>query len=330
MSGRYSYRRYYRRRYPYSTRRRAYSFGSRSKRRALGNYRAARQQRDASQVNLSIPLQCTAASTVINVQGHDPFHSGTYAINIWDLLRKSSFYQSYANMYDQVKIDRIRIKITPTEWTFNAGDNAVKAITLISAWDRTGLSQEQLEVIVDDLGDDKTVGNIADNNYDGLYVKLSGSELSTYSSAITKNLNPGTSISMTRTLYPSTIQEKAQFVNTADLKAWYGAYDANKHRYVGWTLPEQVVRRAQGQAEVEPLEVLDSFAQSHNPCYLQEDVSIPFKPTLLLGCLGGVTDLDHLNDDDTYVLKSVAPVLFNVEADIGVTFRGLRKAPIVE
>ena len=107
-----SRRRYYRNRARYyRTSSRGTRYSSSSSRRAAGNYRAALQQRDQSSVNLSIPTTVQVKTVDINVT--DPFrpdgqqnvailNGGVTAINIWDLLRKSTFYQSYANMYDHL------------------------------------------------------------------------------------------------------------------------------------------------------------------------------------------------------------------------------------
>ena len=100
-------RRYYSSRYPRRSSRRTYSSSSRSKRRAIGNYRAALAQKDATNVNLSIThkFQCNTSTLTV---GNQSLHKGVYALNMWDLLRRSDFYQSYANMYDQIKINSNR------------------------------------------------------------------------------------------------------------------------------------------------------------------------------------------------------------------------------
>ena len=78
------------------------------KRRAIGNYRAAIKQQDKTDVNLNITTKFKT------FQGETlDFQNGAYALNIWDLLRRSDFYKSYANMYDQIKINSIRVKLTP-------------------------------------------------------------------------------------------------------------------------------------------------------------------------------------------------------------------------
>ena len=323
-SRRYFGRRYYRK-YPYKK--------SSSKRKAIGNYKAALQQKDKTDVNLNIAHRFAVGCTQVTV-GEDTFRTGVYAMNIWDLLRKSEFYQSYANMYDQVKINGITLKLSPTSWSFNTqGTNQFQAVTVCTAWDRTGLSSEQVKLIANNVpieGDNIGVIGL-DGNSDGLYVKIND-ELPTYSSAVTKNLNPGSSFTIKRYLYPSTLSEKSYYVNTSDLEEWYLKYDNQNYRFMG--LPCQGVEGNPSDwinkiSDVQIGELSESPANSGNPCYLMEDPSVPFKPTFLVGVLTPVNSQYYSNLPQESVLLS-NPITFTVEADIQVTFRGLRKATIVK
>lgn len=323
------YRRRRRRLYPRSRYSRRVAYGSsRSKRRALGNYRAAIQQKDSTDVNLSIPSQCTIfnqdTELIVNTTTLDTrtFNTGTYALNIWDLLRKSEFYQSYSNMYDQVKINSIRVKLTPKSYTISS-NNQYKAFTICTAWDRSGLSAEQLQLIQTVGSPDSNIIGNRDNN-DGIYVSVSAEDVATYSSAITKSLNPNTNTSIVRSIYPSSLQEKAAYVNTADLDDWYQSYDSNTGRYYGIKSPNIVTGRSIDTGNqilaAYPLETANSNLRDTNPAYLLESPSFPFKPTLLVATM---------DKSDMEIEKNNITMTFNIEADIGVTFRGLRKASIV-
>lgn len=329
---------YYRRRYYYGYRpNNSYSrwtrYSSRTtgrtKRRAIGNLIAANSQKDSTQVNLSITHKCSARDFIANLNGSN-FRLGAYVINVWDLLRKSEFYQSYANMYDQIKIDSVKVKLTPVQWSFQGTTaNVNQAITIGTAWDRTGISNENIKIIGIANADTGVIGTVSDTN--GIYLDVT-STLWTYSSLVTRNLNPGSSVNINRAMYPSTIAEKGLYVNTADLKNWYGNYDFNKCRYFG------VIKPGSGQANTQTtLTALHtSYAVPSNPCFIGEDSSIPFKPTLIIGIQGGVLN-GNANPQDTSTFPllgdtrttDVPPVIFNAEFDVGVTFRGLRKAPIV-
>ena len=324
--------RYYKRKsytgYSYRNR---YKYGSSNKRKAIGNYKAAIQQRDGSQVNININHQFSVANKII-AGTRKQIHTGSYALNIWDLLRKSEFYQSYSNMYDQVKIDGVKIKLTPIEWNTT---NYSKAFTVVTAWDRSGLSLEQLYLNaanIDTNGENAgVVGKLDDEDYDGLYLLLQQS-IGTYSSALTKNLNPGSSFAFTRKIYPSNMQEKSFFVPTSSLRQWYGKYDKYKCRYVGLKLDKAVMQLVPNESLGQDKligEMLSSPNVKGNPCYLEEDSTIPFKPTLLVGLIspayGEYIDYKEVNG----VVQTEGPIVFNLEADVQVTFRGLRKASIV-
>ena len=237
-------------------------------------------------------------------------------------------------MYDQVKIDRIQCKITPVKWSFNTQDNHTQqAITIVTAWDRSGLSDEQVKIIKNNVAADGEnegiIGTNAVNNKDGLYLVIND-DISTYSSAMTKQLNPGSSFTNTRCMYPSSLQEKSQFINTSNLDEWYKEFDTDKCRYIGIKEPNRVYSYANNYDGVNEGDYIaymkNSPAISGNPCFLLEDPAIAFKPTLLIGCLTSYTNVDQIQYDDDLA----GPVYLNIEADIGVTFRGLRKAKITE
>ena len=65
-----------------------------------------------------------------------------------------------------------------------------------------------------------------------------------------------------------------------------------------------------------------------NPTYLVETPQVPFKPTFLVGLLNDKLTIE--NDDTGDPLDIIPRAEFALEADVGVTFRGLRKSPVVE
>lgn len=338
-------RRYYSRRYPRRFSRRTYSSSSRSKRRAIGNYRAALQQTDSTNVNLSITHRFEVTNTTKEI-GLNTIPVGLYAINIYDLLRKSTFYQSYANMYDQIKITSIRVKLTPLLMTTSSAENVearnlVQSYSIVTAWDRTGLSTEDIYESVAEYNHTAPIigtDNIEQNQYgktDGIYVILTADRAATYSSAVTKSMNPNSSCTIVRALYPNTMAEKSQFINTADMDEWYGNIEPGINRFYNIRNPRAVSGWQEGEfsntnnvnvtLEEPPLSAEVSNAITRNPCYLLESPLLQFKPTLLVGCLNQEITIGTGNDSFT-----VTPLVkFNLEADVGVTFRGLRKAPVV-
>ena len=86
-------------------------------RRARGNARAANQQSDISNVIINLMKKVKAGVTGFRIgtdlNSSKLYEIGTCALNIFELLKKSEFYQSYSNMYDQFRVNRIQVKITP-------------------------------------------------------------------------------------------------------------------------------------------------------------------------------------------------------------------------
>lgn len=154
-----------------------------ARRRALGQSRAARHQKDTATVVInriaSVPVQIAAGEK-----------NAAVAINLWDELRQSDFFPNYAPMYDQVKMDRARLKFTGNQSGSAQTANLSPAVVL--AFDRNGLDEAQ---------------------------DISVPVISTYSSAQLKQWSTGNSFVMYQTVYPSTIMEKGQYVPCQSLEA---------------------------------------------------------------------------------------------------------------
>lgn len=332
-----SWRNYYKRRYKrYYKKKYGSSYGKRS----YGQMKAAKQQADQASFVMNIPTQIN----VKNVQatlGSQSVEVGTFPLNIYDLLRKSEFYQSYANMYDEFKIDNIKVKLIPTKYNVTVGDTnnaGYQSFTVYTAWDRTGLNQKQLFLNCSGVYNDEPInptvapngpknrdyiGKSSDN--DGLYC-IVGSDITTYSSAESRQVSVGQNSSIVRWLKPKTLSEKSQWISTSQLKPWYNQYSASEaafkyiptfdnNSFTG-NISEMTILRDRSIAttlsNVSP-------AISNNPCFLEEDPTINFKPTLLVGI--------YPADDE--MVDNPRTVYFNVEAEVSCTFRGLRKSKVV-
>lgn len=312
MSGRFRSRRGYRRFGGF--RRSRFSRSSALRRRARGNMRAANQQSDTSDVVINL---MTKVKSGVTGAGDIPY--GTSVSNIFQLLRKSEFFSSYSNMYDQFRITSIKVKVTPVSWKtydqFNiptavaAAEGQATAIaipalpesdrdsppeyiypqalTVVTAWDRTGLDGAQF--LVDDNHEIITIGD----------------NITTYSSAKSQQLVAGATFNCVRYLYPSSQQEKSLYFSTNDLVDQYNidAGDAYYYRKIS------------------------ASYSSDNICNVAANPNCPFKPIFLLGILQ-VEELDY-GGEEPGTKNKIHPVTFNLEFDIGVTFRGLRKAQVV-
>ena len=474
-----------------------WGYRSSTRRRARGNLRAANNQTDSSDININLfKTVSVGASKVIvpnieggNIQSVVEYSEGCCALNIFDILRKSDFYKSYANMYDQFRINRVTVKINPVQWethdqytstanggattvkptndqntyrkvpigqfflgvdgaapnynnqflykvdnydelalyyhnenfvdpilaacrnylvdhnifnnqqalqvnydtvypaghqnegqiiitqaikteAFNAIDNQIdlsvdqilkpsiplllavrsetypyepvqvnnvkyvypQALTIVTAWDRTGLDTAQFKPItngfvvnVDNKNFVKVNDNVAQDH--NSYTINIGDEITSYSSAQTKQLIGGATFNCTRYLYPSNAQEKSVYYSTSDLSQDY-ENDCNIDPYV----------------ITSNLADYDLYNDSMKLTSLLASPNVPFKPTLMIGVLGGnniktnigqiINNNNHPNYNafDPVVFTGtglIRPIKFNLEFDIGVTFRGLRKAQVV-
>lgn len=359
MSGRFGNRWRYRSRVRYARGR--YS-GRRvgAARRARGNQRAANQQNDISNVTINLMKKIKTGVAGYGIKDGNEmkkiYEIGTCALNIFELLRHSEFYQSYSNMYDQFRINRIQVKVTPVTWqTYNQFNvpNSVKsnngapiagvpsgeavypdnyshedsgglntpnskfivpqALTVVTAWDRTGLDDTQLSTGIPTVEQPK-IGEVEQAALEAAYKFTTiGDKITTYSSAKSTQLVAGANFNCVRYLYPSSAQEKSLYFSTSELV-------------------QQINKPA--AADKWYLMPVSGTWDSKNITNLHSDPNCPFKPTFLIGILK-VDDLKPLgtnantaiNPDNT--LGQIYPATFNLEFDIGVTFRGLRKTQVV-
>lgn len=233
--------------------------------RANANIRNAFQQKDKTEVVIN-------AKQVISCKVNE--RSGV--LNVFDALLHSEFFNNYAPMYDQVKLDKVKAKFSALSWPAQNGGNN---FTVYTAFDRNGLDEGQINI-------NQAKTEISSNIRD---------EVITYSSALSKNLNQGAPFEIIRYISPSSMQEKGQYVATDSLRAWYTQNDIANCRYINEAGHDNI-----------------NNVDSKNPCYIEKNESVPFKPTYLVGCQGDI--------------ETGSICKFNVELDICVTFRGLRKS----
>lgn len=179
-----SYRRYGRR---YS------SYGRSYRNRSRGQYSAANGQRDTSRVVLKwSQVQTITAQQVASVGGNGELEAsqqGWSVFNAWRALLNSGFYDNFAEMYDQIKLNAVKVKITllsASSSIFSATNNPV----FVSAWDRNGISLNT---------------NISESPF---------RHISSYGSALTRPMTVGANFGMQRYLFASTMSEKSQYIPT--------------------------------------------------------------------------------------------------------------------
>nr|WCR62293.1 MAG: capsid protein [ssDNA virus sp.] len=152
---------------------------------ARGEFRAALFQRDAAR-------QILKWSNVQTIQiGSNAKEAATY-FTAWQALRNSGFFNNFAQMYDQIKMNGVKVKITllsASSSIYSATNNPV----FVSAWDRNGVS----------VSNTSTYPTFATT--------------SSYGSAMTRPLTQGANFGVTRYIYASTMSEKSQYIPTANL-----------------------------------------------------------------------------------------------------------------
>lgn len=299
--------------------------------RARRQQRAADEQRDSTTVTINTDVSFDCGQTMNEIykdKGEDGwFDTGCMAINVYDVLRHSDYYQSFGSLYDQVKIDNIRARIIATNWATSRESNdeqkineiiKARSYVIVTAWDRSGISKSQVKF------DDKWNDDVTNHKF---YCTI-GKNIESYSSAKTKHLGPGNAYEIVRQLYPENLYEKSQFVSTSLLKSQqnrvnteFFAYNCFYKKVVDTSV------NANGYI-YEPYDFNTKY-----PTNLISDPAVPFKPTLLVNVVSGptpyVTNIKEKDPEGFYTLLTVGvnkikPVTFNVEFEIVVTFRGLR------
>lgn len=149
-----------------------------------GQFKAANQQRDQATMvlNSQVPIDMLIA---VGAQ------QALSVTNVWEVLRNSPFYDNYSKMYDQIKMDSVRIKLTGSWMQQGTTDQAKRLIpTITTAFDRNGF----LDAAAPAAGD-----------------------VTSYSSCISKPWSLGSAFSQTRSIYTTTMQEKSQYIPTSSL-----------------------------------------------------------------------------------------------------------------
>lgn len=134
------------------------------------------------------PSAPSGETTVVN-------YGGTTALGVYQNLIASNYFKTLANMYDQVRLDGCRVKITPTQNVLATGSSQS---VFVSAWDRNGITNPQ---------------NVP-----------SYSEVASYSSAMQKAVNMAASTwNAVRGIYATSIAEKGFFIPTSSVYDVFGA-----------------------------------------------------------------------------------------------------------
>ena len=172
------------------------------RRQAFGNFASAMQQRDATNVvinaqeeyKLCVPGGCTEATGVRNMNA---------------ILTTSPMFFNYATMYDQFKMNAVRISVEMT-YINNQLLNSATFPSICTAWDRNGIRPRTVKIGADPAPN-------PDNRPVGYLLPIYGT-VSSYSSANERTLYYGAKWSVVRQLDASSMMEKSIYVGTVNTK----------------------------------------------------------------------------------------------------------------
>ena len=197
-------------------------YGSNSlAKRAKGQIQAAKSGTDNASftiaVNHPFSLQSITPDKPMKDMGTKKV-GNVYAINVYDVLAKSPNFQRFRNMFDQVKIDRIDFKLQVTNQVVSLGAPQ-KLYDIYVAIDRNGLDDKYIvasHTQAKDANDSATL--------DRYYLDVGGA-IASIGSNFKSQLNAYQRWSSKKSIWPSTTQEKGQFVATDDVIQFDNYYD---------------------------------------------------------------------------------------------------------
>lgn len=286
---------YRRRSYNYLPYKRGYSNGT--KRRAVQTIKAANTQN--STINFAFKINYAFTAKFDSSSG-----KGTAAINVYDVLMKSENFLNLRNMYDTVKVNGVNVRINVTDADTSISDvSAIKSINIVTAWDKSGLSVGECEFY------DSSNNVITDDDYDtgkaATYLNLIGSKVTGYGSIKKGLLNSYQKFTRYESCWPTTNNEKSLYIPTRMFNDFQTGLDTSTTKVaISGDYTDNVV---------------NDVLSNPNPCIPFENVSVPWKPTLLVGVFK-----TKINGTSVEQYGSCETVVFNAEFTIPCTFKGLK------
>lgn len=273
--------------------------------RTAGQFKAAKKTNDSLQfvINTSYAFTCK----------YDPATEyGTAAINVWEVLANNNQFYNLKNMYDQVRIDGINANLNVNSAIISVGADQgpnVSNLNVYTAWDRTGISQDEVELYTPSTGSSyKKLEFIGKDPVSAIRLKI-GSKIVNKTGAEKTALNVYQRWRKYVYLYPQLTQEKAQYIQTGDINKYIEKKD-NINEGTIWLTP-----RFAGST-------YGDQSNSSCPCVLFESATCRFKPTLLVGVFATTTDSEKVSEYGAVKF----PVTFTAEFKINCTFRNLKGA----
>lgn len=267
------------------------------KAKTSGQFKAAKKGQDSMNFVVNSNVCFSAQYTA------DGF--GTAAINMWDVLCRNSNFINFKNMYDQVRIDGVKCKLTVTDATTTVQTiNQVKNTNIYIGWDRTGLSSNQVN-FYDDQDDKIPLSNFDSGTVES-YKTIIGTGVVNMTGGEKSSLNSFQRWSKYTSCYPSIMNEKAQYVPTANIKLF--------NKSINWNTGEYKVADYYKETP-------NFILNDQNPVNPFESSAVKFKPTLVVGVFN--SQINSASGDITQY-GQCNPIVFNAEVSIACTFRDLK------
>jgi hypothetical protein len=236
-----------------------------------------------------------------------------YAINVYDVLAKSPNFQRFRNMFDQVRIDRIECKLQVTNQIVNTAAST-NLYDIYVAIDRNGIDNKY---VIGSYSEAKDANNLA--NLDRYYLNI-GSAIASIGSNTKTQLNAYQKWSLKRYIWPSSLQEKSQFVATDDIFSFDNFYNNATSGYMLNSAFIQAQVDTTSEADYE--QAMLSVENKDTPTLLTSNAKFPFKPTILVGAFVANTVQDTGAMNAFGDITEGSKILMNAEFKIACTFRG--------
>ena len=276
-------------------------------RKAVGNAKASKQTRDS----MNITVKCNQAF----IAKYDKeTEKGVAVINCYEVLRNNAQFASFSKLYDQIKLNNVKVTLNVVDATIEATQlQAVKTINVITAWDRTGISQDNVSFF------DANSNLVPKDRYDGVsagsYNFVIGKGIVNATGVDKSILNSFQRWSKKPYIFASTVEEKGCYLSTSNFKEFTDGsnFAAGGAQFrVGSLYNESKI---------------SDFFNSYNPCVPFESPSCKWKPTLLVGVFKTGVSNSIVNNNDVSIVdnyQSCGNVVFNAEFTMDITFRNLK------
>lgn len=289
--------------------------------RAVGNLKAAKSGRDnATQViPFTIPVVLSGKEYSITYNGAEiTANAGVYPLNILDGLERVENFQNLRKMYDSMRIDYIRVKLSVTNSTLSTA-NASQTFDIYTVWDRTGISKG--DILPHYIRSPDGNGNMVEDatRFDGLICAL-GDKITEYSGVSKLQLNVFQRWKQTRTIKPENTAEKSQWLMLSEMNSWRLPYNGTDLYFP--------IASENGSSTSVLTQYLNAYLTDDNPGIIAENIKYPFKPTLLIGAF--VTQWDsNTNQAIRTPIPNGTKIVLSADVEVVCTMKGLRGSPVV-